>query len=68
MKEKNRKEKRKKRLCCYFDLYPSTCLTWGGPTRSIKTAVNIAIRVTEVPPPHHEKVTAHGERQKSDKR
>jgi len=23
-----KKVKRKERLCCYFVLYPSTCLTW----------------------------------------
>jgi len=57
--QNNRKVKRKIRLCCYFDLYPSTCLAWE-PYQEYDTPANITIRVTGTQSPHHEKVTARG--------
>jgi len=49
IKDENMKVKRKIRLCCYFVWPLSFYLSGlGGPTRSIKTPVSIAIRVIEV--------------------
>jgi len=58
----NRKVEKEKLYCCFVWPLSFNLSGLGGPNRSIKTPASIAIRVIEVRnPPHHGKVTAHGE-------